>query len=140
MPMSESSLNENETELVRVLSNPENFLISDELQGRLNLDVHEALDANLDANLESSSVVLIDISDVKLTCPLLSYSKTSKYYEVSFLISEEQVPYLFNFKNDLKVRMVTKGAITLKEFTMTPSVEIEMFFGQEGYITVKVRL
>ena len=136
MPMSEPTLNENEAELLRVLSNPENFLISDDLQGRLSLDVHEALDANL----ESSFIVLLGEGDARLACPLLPYSKTSAYYDVSFLISEEQVPYLFNFENNLKVKMVTKSAVTLKELTMTSSNEIEMFFGQDGYIKVKVRL
>jgi len=134
--MSEPSLNENEAELLRVLSNPENFLISDDLQGRLSLDVHEALDTNL----ESSFVILLGEGDTRLACPLLAYSKTTAHYDVSFLISEEQVPYLFNLENDLKVKMVTKSAVTLKELTMTPSNEIEMFFGQDGYIKVKVRL
>jgi hypothetical protein len=134
--MSEPILNENESELLRVLSNPENFLMSEDLQGRLSLDVHEALDTNL----ESSFVVLLGEGDTRLACPLLAYSKTTTHYDVTFLISEEQVPHLFNLKNDLKVKMVTKNTVALKEFIMTPNNEIEMFFGQDGYIKVKVRL
>jgi len=134
--MNEPTLDKNEEEFVRVLSNPENFLISDDLQGRLNLDVQETLDANFESNF----VVLLDVGDTKLTCPLLSYSKTNKYYDVSFLISEEQVSYLFNFEKDLSIKMVTQNALILKEFIMTSTSEFEMTFSQEGYVKVKVRL
>ena len=139
--MNEPILKENEVELVRVLSNPENFLISDDLMGRINLGVNSSVSKEaIDSNLESSFVVLLKINDTELSCPLLSYSKTSKYYDVLFLVSEEQVSYLFNLKDDLKFKLITGNATILKELTMTPSDEIEMLFGHEGYVKVRVRL
>jgi len=134
--MNEPILKENDSELTRVLSNPDNFLMSDGLVDRLNLDMQEVLDINL----ESSIVALLEIDDTKLVCPLLSYSRTGKYHEISFLISEEKVLHLFNLKDNLNFKLVTKNATILKELTMVPSNEIEMFFGQEGYVKVKVRL
>ena len=139
--MDEPILKENEIELGRILSNPENFLISDDLRDRINLDTNSTISEEVvDSNLDSSFVAFLEIKDIKLTCPLLSYFRTSKYYEISFLVSEEQAPHLFNVKDDLEFKLVTRNAITLKELTMTPTDEIEMLFGHEGYVKVRVRL
>ena len=138
--MSESVLGNSDMELARVLSNPENVLMSDALVDRLNLDANVDAQEVIDANLESSFAALLEIADIKLACPILLYSKTSKYNEVLFLISEEQVPYLFNIKDEFKLKLVTKNAIILKELIMTPNDETEMHFDQEGYVKVRVRL
>lgn len=139
--MNKSIIKENEIELSRVLSNPENLLMSDGLVGRLslgeNLNVAKEV---VDSNLESSFMVYMEIDNTKLVCPLLSYCKSSKYYDVTFLVSEEQVSYLFNLKDDLKFKLITQNATVLKELNLTSNNEIEMLFGQKGYVNVRVRL
>jgi hypothetical protein len=124
-------------ELARVLSNPENFLVSDSLVDRINLDPQE----EMQGETMTGFAALLNVDDNKMGCPLVSYKRAATYQDITFVGSEEQLPCLFDFKT-LEIKLVFKDTQVLTQVTIKEHManDLEISFGDDGYSIVRVRL